>query len=130
MKIQIMNSLVIVLLIYNKQDHLEEELVLLQEVLHLIGVMIILLLKDMLEVVLNKVGLHLLILIGLIIELIIWLLIKILLPLVRMLTVMLILMFILKTIHHMHLVMHGVKLMDKMLFLILLLMLIILVMVH
>lgn len=68
MKIQIMNSLVIVHLIYNKQDHLVEEQVPLQEALHLIGVVIIQYKKDMQEVVLQKVGLHLVIKIGLIIE--------------------------------------------------------------
>ena len=70
MKIQIMNSLEIVLLIYNKLDHPVKELVLLLEVLHSIGVVTILFKRDMLEVVLVKVGLHLIIKIGLITELI------------------------------------------------------------
>ena len=71
MKIQIMNFWVIPLSTYNKQDHLEEEQVLQPEVQLSIGEIITQSKKDMLEVVLNKVGLHLLILIGLITELII-----------------------------------------------------------
>lgn len=124
-----MNSLVIVLLIYNKLDHLEEELVLLPEVLHLIGVVTIQSKKDMLEVQLLKVGLHLLLKIGLITEQITKQLIKTQLLLVKMLIVMQIAICTLKIVYLTHLVTHGVKLMVKMPFLTQPLMLIILDMV-
>ena len=101
----------------NKQDHQEEEQVLLPEALLSTGETTTLYRKDMLEVVLVKVGPLLTTKTGLTTELITLLLTKTPLLLGKMLTVMQTLIYILRKVYLTLLVTLGVKLTDKMPFL-------------
>lgn len=104
-------------LTFNKQDHQEEEQVLLPEALLSTGETTTLYRKDMLEVVLVKVGPLPTTKTGLTTELITLLLTKTPLLLGEMLTVMQTLIYILRKVYLTLLVTLGVKLTDKMPFL-------------